>query len=106
MSESHWVIARSPTIFLLPFQTVYRKLSPGQIEIEVMGNSRTRFRRPNGFDELHLVLVLKKTRLGTRCKMPLPRFLVVEVTSPGNEDSGQLQTRLINKRPIRSDRHS
>lgn len=86
MSESLGNCSIANYIFFLLFQMgVYRKLlSPGQIEIEVMGNPRTRFPDLTVLDEAHLVLLKKRATI-TR-KMPPPR-LVVEVVSPGDENS-------------------
>jgi Uma2 family endonuclease len=59
-------------------------VSPGKVSIVVSGRPRTRFPDLTLLDEAHLVLMESSTRLDTT--MPPPR-LVVEVVSPGDEDS-------------------
>jgi Uma2 family endonuclease len=58
--------------------------SPGKISVVVNGRPRTRFPDLTLLDEAHLVLMERSTRVGAT--MPPPR-LVVEVVSPGDEDS-------------------
>jgi Uma2 family endonuclease len=71
--------------FLLIQMGVYRKLlSPGKVEVEVIGKPRTRFPDLTVLDDAHLTLMESSTRLGAT--MPPPR-LVVEVVSKGDEDS-------------------
>jgi Uma2 family endonuclease len=59
-------------------------ISPGKVEIVVSGRPKTRYPDLTLLDESHLVLMESSTRLGTT--MPAPQ-LVVEVISPGDEDS-------------------
>ncbi len=69
--------------FLLIQMGVYRKLlSPGKVEVEVIGRPRTRFPDLTVMDERHILLMAKSNRI-TR-DMPPPR-LVVEIVSPGTD---------------------
>ncbi len=69
--------------FLLLQMGVYRRLlSPGKVEVEVIGKPRTRFPDLTVMEERHILLMAKSNRI-TR-DMPPPR-LVVEIVSPGDE---------------------
>jgi Uma2 family endonuclease len=69
--------------FLLIQMGVYRKLlSPGKVEVEVIGRPRTRFPDLTVMEERHILLMAKSNRI-TR-DMPPPR-LVVEIVSPGTD---------------------
>jgi Uma2 family endonuclease len=59
-------------------------ISPGKVSIVVRGRPRTRFPDLTLLDDPHLILMESSTRLGAT--MPPPR-LVVEVVSPGDENS-------------------
>ncbi len=59
-------------------------ISPGKVQIVVSGRPKTRYPDLTLLDDAHLVLMESSTRLGAA--MPPPR-LVVEVVSPGDEDS-------------------
>lgn len=59
-------------------------ISPGKVQVVVNGRPRTRFPDLTLLDDAHLVLMESSTRLGAT--MPPPR-LVVEVVSPGDENS-------------------
>jgi Uma2 family endonuclease len=59
-------------------------ISPGKVQIVVSGRPKTRYPDLTLLDDAHLVLMESSTRLDTT--MPPPR-LVVEVVSPGDEDS-------------------
>ncbi len=73
-------------IFVLFLQMgIYRKLlCPHSCEIEVIGKPRTRFPDLTVLEDVHIVLMAKSNRV-TR-DLPPPR-LVVEVVSPGDENS-------------------
>jgi Uma2 family endonuclease len=58
--------------------------SPGKVSIVVNGRPRTRFPDLTLLDDAHLVLMERSTLVGAT--MPPPR-LVVEVVSPGDEES-------------------
>jgi Uma2 family endonuclease len=69
--------------FLLLQMGVYRRLlSPGKVEVEVIGRPRTRFPDLTVMEERHILLMAKSNRI-TR-DMPPPR-LVVEIVSPGTD---------------------
>ena len=71
--------------FLLRQAGVYHSLiRPGKVEICVPGRPRTRFPDLIILDDVHLTLMSKNARLTQT--MPPPRLLV-EVVSPGNENS-------------------
>jgi Uma2 family endonuclease len=63
-------------------------LRPHSCEVEVPGRPRTRYPDLTVLDEAHIPLIAKNERI-TR-KMPPPRLLV-EVVSPGDEDSDNYQ---------------
>ena len=71
--------------FLLRQSGIYHSLiNPGKVEICVPGRPRTRFPDLIILDDVHLTLMSKNARLTQT--MPPPRLLV-EVVSPGNENS-------------------
>jgi Uma2 family endonuclease len=75
---------------------INRKLiRPGKVEVEVMGKPRTRFPDFIVLDSVHLPLVEKRLTITRR--MPPPR-LVVEVVSPGNEESQNYKRDYLDKR--------
>ncbi len=86
MSESlvNEAIANYLYLMLVQMGIYYKLLSPGKVQIVVNGRPRTRFPDLTVLDDAHLVLMERSTRLGET--MPPPR-LVVEVVSPGDEDS-------------------
>ncbi|MCX5963486.1 MAG: Uma2 family endonuclease [Cyanobacteria bacterium] len=75
--------------------------SPGKISIVVNGRPRTRFPDLTLLHDAHLVLMERSTRVGTT--MPPPR-LVVEVVSPGDEDSENYTRDYHDKRDQYADR--
>ena len=75
--------------------------SPGKISIVVNGRPRTRFPDLTLLDDAHLVLMERSIRVGVT--MPLPR-LVVEVVSPGDEDSENYTRDYHDKRDQYADR--
>ncbi len=86
MSESlgNEAIANYLYLMLVQMGIYYKLLSPGKVQIVVNGRPRTRFPDLTVLDDAHLTLMESSTRLGAT--MPPPR-LVVEVVSPGDEDS-------------------
>ena len=71
--------------FLLRLAGIYHELlRPHSCEVEVIGRPRTRFPDLTILDDAHLTLMEKNNRVSRR--MPPPRVLV-EVVSPGDEDS-------------------
>jgi Uma2 family endonuclease len=84
-------------LFVLFLQMgIYRKLlCPHSCEIEVIGKPRNRFPDLTVLEDAHLRLMTKSNRV-TR-DMPPPR-LVVEVVSPGNEDSDNYKRDYRDKR--------
>ena len=79
----------------------YKILSPGKVQIVVNGKPRTRFPDLTVLDDAHLVLMKSSTRLDAT--MPPPR-LVVEVVSPGDEDSDNYTRDYQDKRDQYADR--
>jgi Uma2 family endonuclease len=71
-----------------------RLLKAGRIEVAVPGMPKTRFPDLVLLDESHVVLL--KTRSTITSKMPPPRLLV-EVVSPGDEDSDNYQRDYVQK---------
>ncbi len=61
-------------------------VSPGSVEIETIGRPRTRFPDLTVLDDVHLTLLARRATV-TR-DMPPPR-IVVEVVSPGDENSDE-----------------
>jgi Uma2 family endonuclease len=59
-------------------------ISAGKVQIVVSGRPKTRYPDLTLLDEAHLILMERSTRLGAT--MPPPR-LVVEIVSPGDENS-------------------
>ncbi len=86
LSESlgNEAIANNLAIMLWQMGIDQMLVSPGKVSIVVNGRPRTRFPDLTLLDEAHLVLMKNSIRLGAT--MPPPR-LVVEVVSPGGEDS-------------------
>jgi Uma2 family endonuclease len=86
MSESlgNCSIATFIQLALIAIGVQYKLISPGQFEIEVPGKPQSRIPDLTVIDEVHLTLLKKRATI-TR-KMPPPR-LIVEVVSPGNENS-------------------
>jgi len=86
MSESlgNWSIATFIQLALIAIGVQYKLISPGQFEIEVPGTPQSRIPDLTVIDEIHLTLLKKRATI-TR-KMPPPR-LIVEVVSPGSENS-------------------
>ena len=76
-------------------------ISPGKVNIVVSGRPRTRFPDLTLLDDAHLVLMKSSTRLGAT--MPPPR-LVVEVVSPGDENSDNYTRDYHDKRDQYADR--
>jgi Uma2 family endonuclease len=75
--------------------------SPGKVSIVVNGRPRTRFPDLTLLDDAHLVLMERSTLVGAT--MPPPR-LVVEVVSPGDEDSENYTRDYHDKRDQYADR--
>ncbi len=86
MSESllNEMIANYLAFVLLQMGIDSDLVSPGKVSIVVSGRPRTRYPDLTLLDEAHLTLMEKSTCL--QSNMPPPR-LVVEVVSPGDEDS-------------------
>jgi Uma2 family endonuclease len=86
MSESigNDAIANFIFLALVSAGIPFRLIRPGRIEVEVGGRPRTRFPDLTVLDEVHLALLEKRATI-TR-DMPPPQLLV-EVVSPGNENS-------------------
>ena len=86
MSESlvNCSIATFIQLALIAIGVQYQLISPGKVEVEVSGKPQSRIPDLTVIDEIHVTLLKKRATI-TR-KMPPPR-LVVEVVSPGNEDS-------------------
>jgi Uma2 family endonuclease len=76
-------------------------ISPGKVQIVVSGRPKNRFPDLTLLDEAHLILMEKSACL--RPTMPPPR-LVVEVVSPGNEDSDNYLRDYQDKRDQYADR--
>ena len=76
-------------------------ISPGKVNIVVSGRPRTRFPDLTLLDDAHLVLMKSSTCLGAT--MPQPR-LVVEVVSPGDENSENYTRDYHDKRDQYADR--
>jgi Uma2 family endonuclease len=77
-------IATFIQLALIAIGVQYKLISPGQFEIEVPGTPQSRIPDLTVIDEIHLTLLKKRATI-TR-KMPPPR-LIVEVVSPGSENS-------------------
>lgn len=103
MSESllNEAIANYLYLMLVQMGIYYKLLSPGKVQIVVNGKPRTRFPDLTVLDDAHLVLMKSSTRLGAT--MPPPR-LVVEVVSPGDEDSDNYKRDYLEKRDQYADR--
>ncbi len=86
MSESlvNCSIATFIQLALIAIGLEYKLISPGKIEVEVPGKPQSRIPDLTVIDEIHVTLLKKRATI-TR-KMPPPR-LVVEVVSPGSENS-------------------
>ena len=86
MSESlvNCSIATFIQLALIAIGVQYQLISPGKVEVEVSGKPQSRIPDLTVIDEIHVTLLKKRATI-TR-DMPPPR-LVVEVVSPGNEDS-------------------
>ncbi len=76
-------------------------ISAGKVQIVVNGRPKTRFPDLTLLDEAHLTLMEKSTCL--RSTMPPPR-LVVEIVSPGDEDSDNYIRDYQDKRDQYADR--
>ena len=76
-------------------------ISPGKVQIVVSGRPKTRYPDLTLLDDAHLVLMESGIRLGTT--MPPPR-LVVEVVSPGDENSENYTRDYHDKRDQYADR--
>ena len=103
MSESlvNEAIANYLYLMLVQMGIYYKLLSPGKVQIVVNGKPRTRFPDLTVLDDAHLVLMKSSTRLDAT--MPPPR-LVVEVVSPGDEDSDNYTRDYQDKRDQYADR--
>ena len=103
MSESlvNEAIANYLYLMLVQMGIYYKLLSPGKVQIVVNGKPRTRFPDLTVLDDAHLVLMKSSTRLGAT--MPPPR-LVVEVVSPGDENSDNYKRDYQDKRDQYADR--
>jgi len=86
MTESlvNEAIANYLYLMLVQMGVYYKLLSPGKVQIVVNGRPKTRFPDLTVLDDAHLTLMRTSTRLAST--MPPPR-LVVEVVSPGDENS-------------------
>ena len=75
-------------LLILLFQTGinFSLVSPGSVEIETIGRTRTRFPDLTVLDDVHLTLLARRATV--TCDMPPPR-IVAEVVSPGDEDSDE-----------------
>ena len=97
MSESlvNCSIATFIQLALIAIGVQYQLISPGKVEVEVSGKPQSRIPDLTVIDEIHVTLLKKRATI-TR-KMPPPR-LVVEVVSPGNEDSDNYKRDYQDKR--------
>ncbi len=77
-------IANYLYLILVQMGVYYRLVRPGRMEVEVIGRPRTRFPDLTVLDDVHLTLI--ERRATVTLDMPPPR-LVVEVVSPGGENS-------------------
>jgi Uma2 family endonuclease len=86
MAESGWndLLANYLLVLLLNAGISLPLLRPHSCEVEVPGLPRTRFPDLTILDEVHIPLIARRNLI-TR-EMPPPRLLV-EVVSPGNENS-------------------
>jgi Uma2 family endonuclease len=94
-------IANYLYLMLVQMGIYYKLLSPGKVQIVVDGKPRTRYPDLTVLEDIHIVLVSKSNRV-TR-DMPPPR-LVVEVVSPGDEDSDNYTRDYQDKRDQYADR--
>jgi Uma2 family endonuclease len=94
-------IANYLYLMLVQMGIYYKLLSPGKVQIVVNGKPRTRYPDLTVLEDVHIVLVSKSNRV-TR-DMPPPR-LVVEVVSPGDEDSDNYKRDYQDKRDQYADR--
>jgi Uma2 family endonuclease len=77
-------IATFIQLALIAIGLEYKLITPGKVEVEVPGKPQSRIPDLTVIDEIHLTLLKKRATI-TR-KMPPPR-LIVEVVSPGSENS-------------------
>ena len=103
MSESLLNEAIANYLYLVLWQMgiLIDLISPGKVNIVVSGRPRTRFPDLTLLDDAHLLLMKSSIRLGTT--MPPPR-LVVEVVSPGDENSDNYTRDYHDKRDQYADR--
>jgi Uma2 family endonuclease len=90
MSESigNDAIANFIFIALIEIGIPFRLIRPGKVEVVVPGRPRTRWPDLLALEEAHLTLLAKRATI--TAEMPPPRLLV-EVVSPGNEQSKNYQ---------------
>ena len=103
MTESlvNEAIANYLYLMLVQMGVYYKLLSPGKVQIVVNGRPKTRFPDLTVLDDAHLTLMRTSTRLAST--MPPPR-LVVEVVSPGDENSNNYKRDYLDKRYQYADR--
>ncbi len=88
--------------FLLIQAGIYHELvHPGKMEVVVPGRPRTRFPDLTVLDEIHLVTLKKRSTIPSE---GLPPRLVVEVVSPGDENSENYKRDYQDKRDQYADR--
>jgi Uma2 family endonuclease len=86
MSESigNCSIATFIQLALIAIGIPFKLIHAGKVEVEVPGRPQSRIPDLTVIDEIHLTLLKKRATI--TCKMP-PPLLVVEVVSPGSENS-------------------
>ncbi len=97
MSESlmNDTIAVFIQLALISIGISFKLIRPGRVEVEVIGRPRTRFPDLTVLEDVHVALLEKRSTITQR--MPPPR-LVVEVVSPGSENSENYIRDYQNKR--------
>jgi Uma2 family endonuclease len=97
MTESLFNDAIANYLYLLLIQSgIYHELvRPGRVEVAVRGRPRTRYPDLTVLDEIHLSILKKRATIPT--DVPPPQ-LVVEVVSPGDEDSANYKRDYQEKR--------
>jgi Uma2 family endonuclease len=97
MTESLFNDAIANYLYLLLIQSgIYHELvRPGRVEVAVPGRPRTRYPDLTVLDDVHLSILKKRATIPADV---LPPPLVVEVVSPGDEDSANYKRDYEDKR--------
>ncbi len=103
MTESllNSVIANYLYFLLIQAGIDHELVHPGKVEIVVPGRPRTRFPDLTVLDDMHLVMLEKRSTIPSE---GLPPRLVVEVVSPGDENSENYKRDYQDKRDQYADR--